>query len=519
MRARLLCLILLFGILSTTVVLARPQPPRLHVNTDGITVQLHWTPVADAQGYLLLYAPYPYQGPETIGSIDLGNQTEFSAQLWQGAAYYAAIQAYDAQGEKSEFSNIGFVLIKDRGDAYRQYWRRYIQDQEDETYRNDAFLYQDTPDPDNCRPGALTPEAIDRAVTAMNQIRALHSLPQVIHAQDYDTETQETPLIQRANQFINHFPPESARCYSQTAADGSRTRNLSGGGSGNEDPAAHLVGWSDDANNISTVAAVGHRRWILDPFTTQTSYGQVFGYAALKVFGFTDEAPPDPTTVPDFVAFPYQRYPYVLLSSPDTPWSLSAVEDKTNAWGNQHDYFSSATVTVREKKTGNPLSVSNLYHDSQGLGIPNVLTWTVKDWKYDTWYTVTVEPIDFQHQPEGKLEYDVFIDRKNLLDIQYPLEAGDTADQKTLTGTLSDRQDKDSYRLFLQGKARIEGSSQFSNQAFFILVYDEDKRLVAASDQGFELTLPPDWYTVVVSDCHPDGTCYTDPKTYQVQIQ
>jgi len=85
--------------------------PKLTVTITGTTVSLYWTSVAGATGYALFYAPYPYAGPETIGSIDMGTQTGISVNLWEGAAFYVAVQAYNPAGSSS-YSNIEFFSIQ-----------------------------------------------------------------------------------------------------------------------------------------------------------------------------------------------------------------------------------------------------------------------------------------------------------------------------------------------------------------------------------------------------------------------
>ena len=84
--------------------------PTLTVTTSGTMVSLSWTSVAGATGYTLSYAPSPYTGPASIGSIPMGTQTAMSAILWEGAAYYVAIQAYDSV-ESSGYSNIEYFII------------------------------------------------------------------------------------------------------------------------------------------------------------------------------------------------------------------------------------------------------------------------------------------------------------------------------------------------------------------------------------------------------------------------
>ena len=85
--------------------------PTLTVSTAGTTLSLSWTSVDGANGYTLFYAPYPYTGPDSIGNIAMETQTAWSASLWEGAAYYLAVQAY-SNDENSELSNIELFSIK-----------------------------------------------------------------------------------------------------------------------------------------------------------------------------------------------------------------------------------------------------------------------------------------------------------------------------------------------------------------------------------------------------------------------
>ena len=82
----------------------------LSLTTTGVKVSISWTAVPGATGYKLLYAPYPYTGPETIGNIDMGTQTNLSGDLWEGAAFYVAVKAYGS-GNESGFSNIEYFVI------------------------------------------------------------------------------------------------------------------------------------------------------------------------------------------------------------------------------------------------------------------------------------------------------------------------------------------------------------------------------------------------------------------------
>jgi len=80
-----------------------PGSPLLSIATSGYTLSFSWTPAADATGYTLFYAPYPGLG--YIGSIDMGTKTSGSFVLWDGAAFYVAVQAHNNYGS-SGYSNI-----------------------------------------------------------------------------------------------------------------------------------------------------------------------------------------------------------------------------------------------------------------------------------------------------------------------------------------------------------------------------------------------------------------------------
>ncbi len=106
----LVCLLLIL----TGVSYAKPVPPVVSVATSGIELSVSWDEVPSAKGYRLYYAPYPYLGPGTINSIDLGRQTEGVFNLWPDAAYLVAVTAYDDLDE-SAYSNTNLFFMIPQG--------------------------------------------------------------------------------------------------------------------------------------------------------------------------------------------------------------------------------------------------------------------------------------------------------------------------------------------------------------------------------------------------------------------
>ena len=309
-------------------------------------------------------------------------------------------------------------------DGYdRAYWRQYDDDVAAGTYQTRDYLYAEEPDVAACFAGRLTQNAKNRALEAANQIRALHGLPPVRWNASYSRQAQEAALIQAANDFLDHTPATSSECYTNAGAEGSGTSNLSSkrywrNGSrlaSLEDPAADMVGWTNDSNNLSLRARVGHRRWVLNPFSHQFAYGQVEGFAAHKAFDYLREPARTVQIEVDFVAFPYGIYPFRLVEG-DPPWSFSVVEDKRAFWNNQRAYFRRAAITVTRTADGASLPVSDRYTDTSAFGLPNLLSWQVDDWEYDTLYEVEIDNVILQDGEVRSYVYSVFIEYEALKD-------------------------------------------------------------------------------------------------------
>ena len=287
------------------------------------------------------------------------------------------------------------------------YWQTVSREIAAKTYASAHFLYASHPDVRTCNPGALSQRAKDRALRAMNQIRALHGLAAVKYSYLYDRQVQEAALIQAANGYPGHHPSSSTRCYTTDGAEGSRTSNINGFVRGSYtlqdgDPVEEFITWT---------RSKGHRRWVLNPFTAYVSYGHVHGYSAQKTFDFDHEPEVTPFITVDYVAFPYKTYPALLLKD-DPPWSFSIIENKTDRWKNKHPYFQLARVTVTRVSDGTPLLVGSLSMDTEGKGLPNFLSWRVRGWEYDTPYQVTIRNVAMQTRELRSYSYRVVIDRR-----------------------------------------------------------------------------------------------------------
>jgi uncharacterized protein YkwD len=252
-----------------------------------------------------------------------------------------------------------------------------------------------------CQAGTLAQAVKDDVLLRMNAVRALHGLAPVTYNSADDAQVMQSSLMMAANGALDHTPPNTWKCWTQTGYDGSSSSNLYGGTispyliwSSEDD---FIGGWLTEVNNL-LVDNVGHRRWMLDPFLTKIAYGRVAQVlsdgsrtdaATLKVFNFAGGSPA-PSTVPAYVAYPQGDYPArwfdtrALLS-----FTVVANPASRGASANASVSFSGATITVRDP-SGTSLGVSSVSFDNVGYGVPNNLQWKVAGLQQNVRYQVTI---------------------------------------------------------------------------------------------------------------------------------
>ena len=122
----------------------------------------------------------------------------------------------------------------------------------------------------------------------------------------------------------------------------------------------------------------------------------------------------------------------------------------------------------------------------------------------------TVVAGDYTYSPNLTIQYNI---RPCRDDNCFPnLEVGDKAERFRLIGRFDYEKDGDIYTFNIKGNTTLSGTIGYSNQAFFISVYDSYHYPLASGDSAISLKdLPAGKYYVRVSLCGTDGTCY--PKS------
>jgi uncharacterized protein YkwD len=167
-----------------------------------------------------------------------------------------------------------------------------------------------------CTPGYSSAASNDATLTAMNYVRSLAGLAPVTQNASLNASAQAAALMMSANGALSHDPSSSWKCYSQAGASAAGRSNLAL--SYPSISSGQIIDlYMDDPG--STNFAVGHRRWVLNPFTTQVGTGSTDTANALTVIGPTSRNRPNPR----WVGWPTAGY-FPNAIEPDGRWSLSS---------------------------------------------------------------------------------------------------------------------------------------------------------------------------------------------------
>jgi len=250
-------------------------------------------------------------------------------------------------------------------------------------------IYEILPDIQTCYEGVLKDSEKQKVLEELNFIRSLHGLNPISYNYEDDMYTAKAALIIVANEEMNHHPDQSYQCWTEEGEFGSSHSNLyMSWGWENKIPKSEdfVIGWVVDEG----VESLGHRRWMLFPFLSNTSYGRVdvLGFTGAVIKVINDEI--NPSNV-DFVAYPYEEYPRNLFLK---NWylSFSVVADRNNLWNNEKVDFSNTVIEIHSEN-GEALQVNSIYYDNKGYGIPNNLQWKADGIKYGMKYTVNIKNV------------------------------------------------------------------------------------------------------------------------------
>ncbi|MFN8143782.1 MAG: CAP domain-containing protein [Bacteroidia bacterium] len=223
-----------------------------------------------------------------------------------------------------------------------------------------------------CTAGSVSQATKNAVIQRINYFRRMVGLnDQCVLDTTLYAQEQETALIMSANHALNHNPPNTWTCWTQTAANGAGASNLALG----SNSSASVTAFINDFGTGNEVA--GHRRWILHSRKQKFSFGSTNDAMALYVF-LNDTN----TVVPEYIAYPPKGYvPQTLVFG---RWSF----------GIPNASFASATVSMTGPSGNVPLTIVSSTDNGYG---DNTLVWEPTGIDVsntaDVAYTVTVSGI------------------------------------------------------------------------------------------------------------------------------
>ena len=217
-------------------------------------------------------------------------------------------------------------------------------------------------DVSTCDPGDSSQAYKNATLRRINFFRAMAGVPSwVTFTESVNAKARLAALSTSANNSLSHFPPQSWKCYSSTAAQGSASANLALGKTG----ANAITAYIEDAggHNLS----VGHRRWLLYPQTQVMGSGDIApepgaGQKASAIIIFDNQfGLTRPQTRDQYVSWPPAGFvPYQLIFP---RWSFSLPNGD----------FSQAIVSVTLNNREIPLEV---FPVENGYG-ENTIVWKI----------------------------------------------------------------------------------------------------------------------------------------------
>lgn len=243
-------------------------------------------------------------------TVVLGVLAASAITLWQAGPSYSASGGSTVTARWS-----GAVRTSDKAAVNSAYWSRYAPGLGTPiTWQNGSV--------GRCLPGDNAAETGRATLRSLNFVRSMAGLAPVGFSATLNARAQRAALIMDANNALSHTPSPDWRCYTRTGAEAASKSNLVISG-GNLTPGRIIQDYMDDRG--SSNAAVGHRRWLLNPFSTTMGSGSTNAANALVVVGPTNAYRPSPA----YIGWPSAGY-FPNTMEPDGRWSLSAGRSSTS---------------------------------------------------------------------------------------------------------------------------------------------------------------------------------------------
>lgn len=286
--------------------------------------------------------------------------------------------------QKDEVSDSGPVVMSARDSVVMNYKNDYL---------GSAVTNIDwTGSTTNCSAGTISQNTKDLMLKRLNYFRKLVGLHEAVLDEKYHNDCQESALMMKANNKLDHYPTSTWKCYTKEGANTSNRANLALGLHSTNAISAFIDDYG--ASNIE----VGHRRRLLYSKETSFSVGSTNSSCSIL--------PRDVWPSAEIKKIPYVAYPargYFPQQLAYDRWSFAI--EKAN--------FTDAQVTMKGASGDVALTVVYRKGSSNWIVGDNAIVWEPKSInktsKDDVTYTVTISGI--KNAPKTEYTYDVILIR------------------------------------------------------------------------------------------------------------
>lgn len=225
----------------------------------------------------------------------------------------------------------------------------------------------------DCNPGSIPQSTKDKIFQRIAYFRQAVGLNNTLGENSTkSSRAQHAALMMHANNQLEHYPPDSWKCFTQDGKDGAGSSLLT-----MTTNAEAITSYMRDqgANN----GPVGHRRWLLWPRLQEIGIGNTDRANAVWVLGNPGSPPAD---APEFVAWPPQGYIPDLMVYPR--WSFSVTDA---------DFTAAKVIMTSSSGKNISLSIeplSNAFGDRTIVWVPENISTSVSE---DTAYNVRIENV------------------------------------------------------------------------------------------------------------------------------
>ncbi len=210
-------------------------------------------------------------------------------------------------------------------------------------------LYQEDPDSENFAPGALTETAQENALACLNFLRALAGLEPAALSPLYSLRAQNGALLLAAHDFLDHYPPQPENmddALYESALLGTSEGNIAKFNWMRPEILIDGVTYFARDDGDENLADLGHRRWLLNPYMSQTGFGLANSNSGMSYVTMYAVDMGNQDAQWSHVAWPSAGVFPVEFMRKELAWSISLNEDIYNL------DLSHPVVTLREESSG-----------------------------------------------------------------------------------------------------------------------------------------------------------------------